>query len=207
MRRIAFDEIYEDLKTKINNNTLYPGRKLSESILTARYGISRTPIREIIKRLEQEDLVEVKPKSGIYIKKRTEKKILELFQIRTYLECLAYRLALPLVGENEIANMRKILAKMGNLRRRTPFDYRKYSELHYNFHHKLVKLSGNQTLLSVFEKLHLENTYMFNSEFCDEENLRQTDADHEQIVLSFSQRDPSGENLLKQGLINFENGN
>jgi len=83
---------------------------LSENLLAEKYNCSRTPIRERFKQLESDGLVIIKPKSGTYVKEESLKEFIDLMEIRTYLECLAYRL---FIEQESIAPL-KLLEKYYN---------------------------------------------------------------------------------------------
>jgi DNA-binding transcriptional regulator YhcF (GntR family) len=99
------DGIYLDIRRRILTRSLYPGQKLSENTLARKHGVSRTPIREVLKRLERDGLVRIKPKSGTYVQQWSTRKIIELYQVRTYLECLAYRLALERASNADVTRL------------------------------------------------------------------------------------------------------
>lgn len=93
---------YDVIKSSIINNEIKSGERLSETIIAQTLGMSRTPIREAIKILESEDLLEVHNGVGIFVKQVTIKNIYELFEVRAALECTALRSALENVTTDEI---------------------------------------------------------------------------------------------------------
>ena len=190
---------YAEIKSKIVERIFYPGQRLSEVRLARHYGVSRTPVREALKRLEHEGLVAIRPKSGTYVEYRTERKTIELFQVRAYLECLAYRLAVTRMKTGGLRSMQKCLARMDALLQQRPFKDREFAAQHYRFHHLLVKASGNATLLSLFEQLNLPATQMFALNLNSMGNER-TMEEHHRLLDMLSARDTKGEKLLEKHL-------
>lgn len=93
---------YESLRKAIFTNELRPGAHLSENQLAQSLGMSRTPVREAIKVLASEGLVEIHNGVGIFVKQITTKEIADLFEVRAALECTALHTALPLISDREL---------------------------------------------------------------------------------------------------------
>src|SRR6056297_804513 len=85
--------VYESLKESILNGSLKPGEKLMESRIAEDLGVSRTPVREAIRKLEKEKYVKMIPRKGAYVEDLTMEDILEVLEIRIVLEGLASKLA------------------------------------------------------------------------------------------------------------------
>ena len=96
---------YQELKQIILEGQVAPGKKLKEGDLAEALGISRTPVREAINRLEKEGLVEIFPQRGAFVVEFTEKDVFELFLIRENLEGLAARLAAEKISESSLAKL------------------------------------------------------------------------------------------------------
>ncbi|HOE76195.1 MAG TPA: GntR family transcriptional regulator, partial [Rectinema sp.] len=80
------EELYSVLRRRILDEYYFAGQKLSENALAKEFECSRTPIREVFKRLEQDGLIVVKPKSGSYVRIYSGKNYLDLIEVRAYLE-------------------------------------------------------------------------------------------------------------------------
>ncbi len=94
--------IYEILKDQIINEELAPGERLLDDKLASSFGVSRTPVREALTRLTSEGLVEITPRSGIYVKKLTRKDVEEIYKIRKVLEGLAAREATSIIDGKKL---------------------------------------------------------------------------------------------------------
>jgi DNA-binding GntR family transcriptional regulator len=93
---------YDSLKESIFINKLKPGDHISENQVAQSLGMSRTPVREAIKVLASEGLVEIHNGVGIFIKQITTKEISDLFEVRAALECAALHTALDLISDREL---------------------------------------------------------------------------------------------------------
>src|SRR5512139_3162319 len=100
---------YQELRRIILEGQVGPGKKLNEGELAKALGISRTPIREAINRLEKEGLVEIFPQRGAFVVQFTEEDVYELFLIRENLEGLAARLATGKITPASLAKLESCL--------------------------------------------------------------------------------------------------
>lgn len=99
------DLVFEALKEAILSQKLRPGERLLENELADELGVSRTPIREAIRRLEQEGLVVMLPRKGAYVAGISLKDIHEVYEIRAALEALALELAAKYITDEELAEL------------------------------------------------------------------------------------------------------
>ncbi|MBU1080141.1 MAG: GntR family transcriptional regulator, partial [Spirochaetes bacterium] len=155
------DTIYEALKHRILSGAYKPDHKLSEVPLSREFTCSRTPIREALKRLETEGLLYIKPKSGTYVRKMSAQQLIELQEVRTYLEKLAFRLAIKAVKPEQLTALREAVATMDKRLNEQPFRAREFSRRHYAFHHTLVQSSANPLLLQLYDALNLQYSHLF----------------------------------------------
>src|SRR5699024_804683 len=84
----AVPTLLERIRVKITSGELDPGAPLSEVSLAQEFEVSRTPIREVLKQLQLEGLVEIRPKVGTFVREPTRREIVELFQLKEVLEGL-----------------------------------------------------------------------------------------------------------------------
>jgi DNA-binding GntR family transcriptional regulator len=106
------DKIYSSIRTEIISHRLRPGQPISEDELAKTYGVSRTPIREILRRLEQEDLVKIIPNKGIFVYELTNHDIEEVLEIRMILETAAARTAAMKIQDTQIKDLNEIESLM-----------------------------------------------------------------------------------------------
>jgi len=107
-RAQAKEKIFQQLRADIISQKLKPGQAIREDELAQSYGISRTPIREMLRKLEQEDLVKVVPNKGAFVSELTQKDIEEVLEIRISLESAAARLAASKLTSEDLAQLKEI---------------------------------------------------------------------------------------------------
>lgn len=146
------NQAYQELKRIILERQIPPGGKLNEGDLAQALGISRTPIREAINRLEKEGLVKIIPQRGAYVVQFTEKDVFELFLIRENLEGLAAYLATANMTEKDLSRLESSVEGFAE-----PFDekeIRRYAREDFKFHQAIVQFSDAQRLISLISTLH-----------------------------------------------------
>jgi DNA-binding GntR family transcriptional regulator len=139
-----------------------PGQKLSETALSEHYEVSRTPIREALKQLEREGLVEIIPRVGTCVTKPTEQELRELFTLKEVLEGLAAGLFTEKGDLSEIAKVRQTVADMEKALQTS--DNKLYVEANSIFHETILE-GANSSKLSYMLNLLLNqipyNRYVF----------------------------------------------
>jgi DNA-binding GntR family transcriptional regulator len=141
---------YKQIKEKILSSSVSPGFPLREIVLGEELGFTRTPVREAIKKLEAEGLVQVFPNRGAFVSEFSLNEIEDLLDVREALECKAVHLASRRASREEMDRIRESLEK-----EQAPVSEEKYLELFlgFDFHHEIMKLSKNQFLISAWETL------------------------------------------------------
>ncbi|MBP1712019.1 MAG: transcriptional regulator, GntR family [Deltaproteobacteria bacterium] len=146
------NQAYQELKGIILERQIPPGGKLNEGDLAKALGISRTPIREAINRLEKEGLVKIIPQRGAYVVQFTEKDIYELFLIRENLEGLAAYLAAKKMSEKDLTKLESAVEGFSE-----PFsekEIKRYAREDFKFHQAIVQFSEAQRLIGLISTLH-----------------------------------------------------
>lgn len=109
------DVIHETLRQAIFEGKLKAGERLVESDLAEKMNVSRTPVREAIRKLEAEGLVEHLPRKGAEVREFTQAEIVEIYSIRRALEALAITYTVKNITEKEIEYLKKLIKKMSKL--------------------------------------------------------------------------------------------
>lgn len=99
------DTVYEAIRASILGHEYPSGAKVPEIVLAKNLGVSRTPVREALNRLEREGIVDVVPRYGAFVRTFTREEILEILRIQEVLEGLAVSLAAPRISDDEITAM------------------------------------------------------------------------------------------------------
>ncbi|MEU5785892.1 GntR family transcriptional regulator [Micromonospora lupini] len=125
-----------------------PGERLVEEQLTRRLGISRAPLREALRLLAQQGLVEHVPRRGVRVATLSDRDVRELYELRDVLERFAVRAGIPVGRESDLAGLRATLDQMREATR--VGDRMAVAESHRAFHVALVALAGNRQLSAVY---------------------------------------------------------
>ena len=144
--------IVERLREDILAGRLVQGTRLVECNLTARFGVSRGPVREALRRLAAEGLIEHTAHRGAEVRRLSARAIAELFQIRVEMEALAARLAAECAAEDARASFFAAIAPIFDDRPRAGLGY--FAE-NAAFHDALMALAGNTQLSELSSRLRL----------------------------------------------------
>ncbi len=143
--------VFETLRDAIINQTLEPGERLMEIQLADEMGVSRTPVREAIRKLELEGLVIMVPRKGAYVAGISVKDIHEVFEVRAALEGLAASLAAQRITPEELDEMEKSLfVEAGEI---DGNNLRSIVEIDTTFHDLLYKTARNEKLVQMVNNL------------------------------------------------------
>jgi GntR family transcriptional regulator of gluconate operon len=174
------------LRRAILSGELEPGTHLVESMLSERFQVSRAPIREALRALEGEDLVESR-RRGVFVKTLTKQDVWELYNLRAMLEGAAVELAVSRFGEADIAALRRHLERMADAAAKG--GTREFAEADMRFHTEFFERAGHRRLLRVWQSF--SETYRVILEITDAGNpdLEGVVADHRAILDAIERRD------------------
>ncbi len=144
--------VFDYLKNAILNGTLKPGERLMEIGLAEKLGVSRTPVREAIRKLAKENFVEMVPRKGAYVSTLTTHDILEVLEIRIVLEGFASKLAAERITEAEIIKLEKTLAKFNEALK--VLNRSEMIKRDNEFHDMIYDAAKNNKLAEIVRDLH-----------------------------------------------------
>lgn len=156
------DVVFNTLRQAILRGELKPGERLMEIQLANKLGVSRTPIREAIRKLELEGLVLMIPRKGAEVAEITEKNMQDVLEVRKALEELAAGLACERINRTQVEEM-KVAAKAFEATLKTG-DVTKIAEADVNFHDIVFAATDNQRLVTMLNNLR-EQMYRFRVEY------------------------------------------
>lgn len=146
-RKTLHDEVVERLRDLIIEGRLAPGTRINEVQVGAMLGVSRTPLREAIKTLAREGLVENVPSRGAVVRRFSERDAAQILEVLKALEQLAARLACQNADDKTIAEIADMHRRMMSLyKRRQRLEYFKLNQA---IHSAIVKASGNEALVEM----------------------------------------------------------
>ena len=143
--------VCETLRTAIIEGILKPGERLMEIQVSEELGVSRTPVREAIRKLELEGFVVMIPRRGTYVSDLSIKDINEVFEVRTALDVLAAGLAAERITADELEQMERLLVELGECIEQD--DMQKIVEADSQFHDLLYSASRNMRLVGIINNL------------------------------------------------------
>ena len=145
------DQVFEHLETDILSGKYARGEILTESKLSAELGVSRTPIREALRRLEQEHIIEESGKGSVVIG-ISENDLVDIFLIREKLECMAASLAAERCTEEQLAELKETLEFQEFYLSKQDAEHIKLMD--NKFHKTLYRLTGSMTFYDTLVPLH-----------------------------------------------------
>jgi GntR family transcriptional regulator, rspAB operon transcriptional repressor len=187
-RRPGRGEAYQLLRDAIISGELEPRRQLSENELATRLGVSRTPVREALVRLRDDRLVEIVPQLGTFVTPISEAAVADAYFVRDALECAAVREAATHTEKQDVAVLRAILARQGDVR--AGEDYARWFVLDEEFHRALSDLSGHPIAWTLIRRVsgHLDRIRRLS--LPQPRYLDQMLAEHRLILKAIARGDP-----------------
>ena len=179
------DTTYERLCDEIRTGKLPPGSRLRETEIAARLAVSRTPVREAIRRLEAEGLVDHLPRSGAVVRKLDYPELMELYEMRTVLEGTAARLAARAASPVELEELVAINDEMRAAAGRPEV----VIGLNRQFHKLLLDAARNRFLLRAMATV--ENTLLIlgSSSMAKPDRAREAVDEHREVLDALLARD------------------
>lgn len=185
MKKISSQEVYEILRLKIIQGEIRPGESLKEVNLVDEYGISRTPIREALKKLESRGLLSYEKNKGMVVTILDSKAIAELFVMREMLESTATALAARYATNEEISILKDIVHEDAN----NLNDFEALSKKNKLFHHTINQLARNHYLLEFFSLLNESMSLLGKTSLSNITRAEKTLKQHQEIVSAIEARD------------------
>ena len=179
--------VCENIRQAIIDGTFSPGERLMEIQLDDEMGVSRTPVREAIRKLELEGFVVMIPRRGTYVADISIKDITEIYEVRTCLDVLAAGLAAERITDEELESMNGYLHEIGqHVANR---DMNKIVEVDTAFHDVLYNASRNERLRSIINNLREQLTGIRGRSMSYPGRLVETMDEHRNLVDAIASRD------------------
>jgi len=154
--RERFERIYRSLRERIVLLDYPPGERLSEEVLAEEFGVSRTPIRRVLARLESEGLVRSLHGVGTLVTDVDRTELFQVYRLRMELAELIGRLDPAPPGEGGLVRFRDLLARCDGLVDKP--DPREFARINMEFFHALTALTVNEPLREISERLYYRTT-------------------------------------------------
>ena len=199
------DRIYATLRDAITSMNIYAEDaqlRLDERELSDKLAISRTPIREALARLEQEGLVRIVPRRGVFIVRKTKAEILEMITVWAALESMAARLVTEHASDEEIASLRKLFTTFEDDAASARID--EYSRRNIDFHSRILKLSKCELLNDMASNLFIHMRSIRARTISEDNRAKRSIIDHMHIIEAIEARDTDlAERLVREHTLNL----
>ncbi|MGF7018621.1 DNA-binding GntR family transcriptional regulator [Lachnospiraceae bacterium PF1-21] len=180
------DVVFNTLRQAILKGELKPGERLMEVKLANKLGVSRTPIREAIRKLELEGLVRMIPRRGAEVAEITEKSLLDVMEVRKALEELCVELACERMTSEEIEELRQAAKDFKQIV--ISKDITKIAEKDVQFHDIIYQSTENNKLINLLNNLR-EQMYRYRVEYLKSDTVYpQLIAEHQEIIDNIESR-------------------
>ena len=179
--------VCETLRDAIRKGILKPGERLMEIQLAEELGVSRTPVREAIRKLELEGYVIMMPRRGTYVANLSIRDVNEVFEIRTSLDSLASGLAAERITDEELERLQRLLVLISEYVETN--DMEKIVETDTEFHDLLYQASRNTRLVGIIFNLREQLTRFRTTSMAFPGRLAATLEEHRPIVEAIAQGD------------------
>ena len=195
------DKVFETLEKDILTGALQSGETVSENRLSSQLGVSRTPVREALRRLEQEGLVHNEPGRGAVIIGVTKQDLLDIYEIRIRIEGLAARLAAQNMTEEQAEKMRELVELQEFYAAKG--DSEKIRDLDSQFHSMLYSFCTSRVLADTLTSLHHRIERFRRLSVGNSERAGRTSSEHRAILEAIAAGDgDSAERLLIEHITN-----
>ncbi|MDO4292459.1 MAG: GntR family transcriptional regulator [Eubacteriales bacterium] len=197
------DVVFNTLRRSILTGELKPGERLMEIHLADKLGVSRTPIREAIRKLELEGLVTMIPRRGAEVAQITEKNLRDVLEVRRALDALAVELACERITEEELTQLRQACEHFIQVTREG--NANQVARADVDLHDIILRASGNERLMQMISKLS-QQMYRYRLEYVkDANNYERLIEEHRRIYEAIRSRDKEkGAEAIKNHIDNQE---
>lgn len=173
--------VRREIERRILAGELAPGAKLVEADIAAELGVSRGPVREAFRALEQASLVRTEKNRGVFVRQVSLEEANEIYEVRAALEGLIGRLAAKRIRPEQVEKIRAVVKKMHAVGRAR--DAEAYYPLNVQFHELLAEAAGNRALQANYRRVVNElDLYRRETIARSAENIPVSTRDHEAIV-------------------------
>lgn len=192
-------QIREFIVEGISSGRWEPGERIVERRIATELGVSQGPVREALRQLEAQRLIESLPNRGARVREFTERDLAEIFPVRAGLERTAAELALPSLS-GRLDALEDYNRLLGTAAR--DGDLHEQMRLSIAFHREIVESAGNRLLVSVWEGLGIELWTTLSLRLHQTE-IYSKSAEHAELIEAFRRRDPRAPQLLHDHVMNY----
>lgn len=195
--------VFETLREAIIQGRLRPGARMMEIQLAEEMGVSRTPVREAIRKLELEGFVVMVPRKGAFVADISVKDIVDVFEVRAALEALAAGLAAERISGDEMEELERSLVQINEVSSRDSID--DIVALDSSFHDIIYRASRNERLIQIVTHLQEQIQRFRTASLSQPGRTKWALDEHKKIVEAISDRNVElAQNLAREHIENAE---
>jgi len=184
------DRVYDMLRAAIIEMNIYDegaDLRLDERSMAEQLQVSRTPLREALTRLEQDGFIEIRPRRGVYVVRKTLEEILEMIVAWAALESMAARLSAEMATDAQIRELRKHALRHSESS--ASADLSEYSEANITFHQMILEMSGCKLLRNMADSLFMHMHAVRRRALEENDRATRSVVDHLGIIEALEVRD------------------
>ena len=187
----AVEATYMAIRTAILDGTYASGQHLTGAMLAASIGVSRTPVREALRRLDAEGLVQVVPNQGAYVIGWTSADVAQIYGLRAVLETYATELATPALSHAQIDEIAALADLTFALAERQPAGfYQAFADANVSLHTLIIHAAATPRLCAMIAGLVEWPTMLRTLRLYSRDELVRSAGHHRELALAFRARDP-----------------
>jgi DNA-binding GntR family transcriptional regulator len=189
LRHISRSEfVFASLRDAIWEGRFAPGERIPEEEIAHSLGVSRTPVRDALRRLQERGMLVVGAGRSLVVAELSKQQVLELYAMREILEGSAARFAAQHANEAEIDLLHRVLDELD----KHQDDARMLVSLNRRFHRAICETAHNRYLIATLDGMHDALALLHGNTFRVPNRRSKTDAEHRRIVLAIERRDADG---------------
>ncbi|MBQ5589323.1 MAG: GntR family transcriptional regulator [Anaerotignum sp.] len=197
------DVVFNTLRDAILTGKLVPGERLMENQLAEKLGVSRTPVREALRMLELENLVELVPRKGAQVLDMSEKDITNILEVRSALEGLATSLACKKMTKEDLQQLKSM--EVDFEKAVADNDVEHFVDIDEDFHDLIFAATENDKLISIFRNLRIQlYRYRMAQAKNNETSMSTIVAHHRSIIRAIENHDAEEGASIAQGHIKYQ---
>lgn len=197
------DVVFNTLRDAILTGKLVPGERLMENQLAEKLGVSRTPVREALRMLELENLVELVPRKGAQVLDMGEKDIVNILEIRSALEGLATSLACKKMSKEALQQLKNMETEFEHAVAEKEVE--RFVDIDEDFHDMIFLATENDKLIQMFRNLRIQlYRYRMAQAKSDETSMSTIVAHHRSIIRAIENRDSEEGAALAHSHIKYQ---
>ena len=197
------DVVFNTLRDAILTGKLVPGERLMENQLAEKLGVSRTPVREALRMLELENLVELVPRKGAQVLDMSEKDIINILEVRSALEGLATSVACKKMTKEDLQQLKNM--EVDFEKAVADNDVEHFVDIDEDFHDLIFSATENDKLINIFRNLRIQlYRYRMAQAKNNETSMSTIVAHHRSIIRAIENHDAEEGASIAQGHIKYQ---